>query len=131
MFSHGFERVRGESCIQLGQVLVVTGHRSTKCLTPTLFNNKINSDLSSRWIGGPFNIPNATREDLIEALSQTSSWIAVLWDTGSKIGHMVIVDGFDKRRLLLIRDPWASTRYKIRIEDLLNYWTDYGVYRRR
>lgn len=92
--------------------------------------NALESASFSRWMGGPLSIPSATRKDLIETLCKTGSWIAVLWEAEAKIGHMVIVDRVDEHQLLLIRDPWASTRYQMRIEDFLNYWTDYGVYRR-
>lgn len=59
------------------------------------------------------------------------NWAAMLWETGSKIGHMVIVDGLSSDGYVLIRDPWEGTRYKMHKSDFLQYWNDYGVYRRR
>lgn len=43
--------------------------------------------------------------------------------------QMIIVDGFDDEERILIRDPWASTKYKMDIEEFLNYWTLFAVYR--
>jgi filamentous hemagglutinin len=83
------------------------------------------------WVGGPLGIPGVTRADVFEVLNTTGSWIAILWETGAKIGHMVIVDGVDLLEYVLIRDPWQGTRYKLRKEDFLHYWSDYGVYRRK
>jgi Papain-like cysteine protease AvrRpt2 len=64
-------------------------------------------------------------------LNTTGSWAAVLWEVGAGIGHMVLVDGLDEAGYVLIRDPWDSTKYKMTIDDFLNYWTTEGVYWRK
>lgn len=93
--------------------------------------NYFDPKLPLKWVGGPLAISGATEAEVFDALITTGSWIAMLWETGSKIGHMVIVDAFDRQDYALIRDPWQGTRYKLKKEDFLNYWSDYGVYRRK
>ncbi len=39
---------------------------------------------------------------------ETGSWISDLRETG---GHLVVVDGYDDRPRLCIRDPWEGTTY--------------------
>jgi ABC-type bacteriocin/lantibiotic exporter with double-glycine peptidase domain len=91
--------------------------------------NALNSTSSDRWVGAPLSIPGASDIQLIEVLNTTGSWAAMLWEPQTTIGHMIIVDGFDDEERILIRDPWAGTKYKMDIEEFLNYWTLFAVYR--
>ena len=92
--------------------------------------NALNSTSSAdRWVGSPLSIPGASNIQLIEVLNITGSWAAMLWESEKSIGHMIIVDGFDDEEKILIRDPWAGTKYKMDIEEFLNYWTLFAVYR--
>lgn len=93
--------------------------------------NSFDTSQPPRWVGGPLGIRRATQADVFEVLNTTGSWIAMLWETGGKIGHMVVVDGVSEQGYVLIRDPWQATRYKMRQDDFLQYWSDYGVYRVR
>jgi filamentous hemagglutinin len=79
------------------------------------------SGLPGQWKGGAIELPNATNQQLMQALNSTGSWAAGLWEDGKLIGHAVVVDGFDSQGRLLIRDPWGlgrrakyGSRYKIR-----------------
>ena len=92
--------------------------------------NIFNPSTSPRWAGGPLAIKGATQEEVFDTLNTTGSWAAMLWETGSKIGHMIVVDGIDREGYVLIRDPWEGTRYTMKKSDFLQYWNDYGVYRR-
>jgi filamentous hemagglutinin len=72
--------------------------------------------------------------EVSEAQTSTGSWIAVLLPERANIerrispmGHMVIVDAIDPRDFFSIRDPWQGTRYRMRISDFIDYWTEYGV----
>ena len=89
--------------------------------------NAVNSTSSDRWVGAPLSIPGASNIQLIEVLNTTGSWAAMLWESEKSIGHMIIVDGFDDEEKILIRDPWAGTKYKMDIEEFLNYWTLFAV----
>lgn len=84
-----------------------------------------------RWAGGTLSIPGATQAEIFETLNTTGPWAAMLWEVGSEIGHMVVIDGMDESADVLIRDPWEGTKYKMKEEDFLQYWNQYGVYRRR
>ncbi|ACK74146.1 conserved hypothetical protein (plasmid) [Gloeothece citriformis PCC 7424] len=116
--------------ITQGAIIDQTGVPITAALLAEVMNSFEPGNKRS-WAGGLLEIPGATRADVMEVLNTTGSWIAMLWETGAKIGHMVIVDGVDLLEYVLIRDPWQGTRYKLRKEDFLQYWSDYGVYRRR
>lgn len=91
--------------------------------------NALNSTSSHCWVGAPLSIPGASNIQLIEVLNTTGSWAAMLWEYEKTIGHMIIVDGFDDEERILIRDPWAGTSYKMDIEEFLDYWTLFAVYR--
>ncbi len=92
--------------------------------------NAFNPD-PNRWIGAPVTIPEASEFQIVEVLNATGSWAAMLWEPNTSIGHIIIVDGFDDAGLILIRDPWNGTRYKMYIEEFLNYWTLFAVYQVR
>jgi filamentous hemagglutinin len=55
----------------------------------------------------------------------------MFWEPNTSIGHIIVVDGFDDAGLILIRDPWNGTRYKMYIGEFLNYWTLFAVYQVR
>lgn len=90
-----------------------------------------------RWIGDALEIPGATSEDVVRTLSRIGSWAAVLWESGSSIGHMVIVEGMDRSGRLRISDPWGKTArarngssYKMEMEEFLRFWNLQGVFLR-
>ncbi len=47
---------------------------------------------------------------------------------GNRVGHMVVVDGLDVTGLVLIRDPWEGTRYKMNIDEFLKVWNQIAVF---
>jgi filamentous hemagglutinin len=81
-----------------------------------------------RWVGGGFDLSEATVAELLATLISTGAWIAELREPMARLGHLVVVDGFNENSLLLIRDPWQGTRYKMEQEAFLNYWTRRGIY---
>jgi len=60
----------------------------------------------------------------------TGAWIAELREPRARLGHLVVVDGWDALGRILIRDPWDGTRYKMDKEEFLQYWTLQGIYKR-
>ncbi len=80
------------------------------------------------WIGGGFAIEGAEEAEVLAVLISTGSWIAELRETGKRLGHLVVVDGYDGEGRIRIRDPWEGTRYKIEPEEFLNCWTLQGIY---
>ncbi len=88
------------------------------------------SDLR-QWIGGGLEIPGASSAELLEVLMSTGAWIAELREPGARLGHLVVVDGFDDFGIILIKDPWDGTKYKMEKEEFLQYWTLQGIYIRK
>lgn len=83
--------------------------------------NQLQSEEGGKWVG------NFVSTSSFEGLNLTGSWVAVLWESGVRIGHMVIVDGTDHDNVL-IRDPWDGTKYKMTMADFLQYWNGQAVY---
>jgi len=68
-------------------------------------------DSSSRqWIGGGLEIPGASFAVVLEVLTTTGPWIAELREPSARIGHLVIVNGFDGLGRIEIADPWNRTQ---------------------
>ncbi|MDV3003020.1 MAG: hypothetical protein N5P05_004675 (plasmid) [Chroococcopsis gigantea SAG 12.99] len=91
--------------------------------------NAASENISICWRGVPVMIPGATDEQIIETLNKTGSWIAMLWQHGSRIGHYVIVDGKDEHGTLNIRDPWSPSKYNMQVEDFVDYWNFYVIFK--
>jgi hypothetical protein len=51
------------------------------------------------WEGGrPFTLGVSTNQ-MIDILYASGCWAAVLWDSRTRLGHMVIVDGLKNQNL--------------------------------
>ena len=90
--------------------------------------NQLDPSSSREWIGGCLEIPGANDGVVLDVLMATGIWIAELREPGARLGHLVVVDGFDDLERLKIRDPWDSTRYKMDREEFLTYWTLQAIY---
>lgn len=73
--------------------------------------NQLDDSGLRTWIGGFFEIEGASEIDVLGVLMETGSWIADLRETGGRLGHLVVVDGYDAQKRLCIRDPWEGTTY--------------------
>jgi ABC-type bacteriocin/lantibiotic exporter with double-glycine peptidase domain len=74
------------------------------------------------------NVTGADDRQLLSVLMSTGIWIAELRELGVRLGHLVVVNGYDINGRLLILDPWEKTRYKMDEETFLQYWTLRGIY---
>jgi len=92
--------------------------------------NQLDSSHSRQWNGGGLEIPGASFAEVLEVLMSTGAWIAELREPRARLGHLVVVDGWDALGRILIRDPWDGTRYKMDKEEFLQYWTLQGIYKR-
>jgi ABC-type bacteriocin/lantibiotic exporter with double-glycine peptidase domain len=82
------------------------------------------------WEGGRPFIQGVSTNQMIDILCASGCWAAVLWDSRTRLGHMVIVDGL-KNQSLRIRDPWPpGTSYSMSRADFLNYWNEEAIWRR-
>ena len=86
-------------------------------------------DSGCLWKGGALSLPGGDIQALFTTLNNTGSWAAMMWETGNKVGHWVVVDGLNLKGRVLIRDPMHGTKYKMSYEDFLDYWTEYAVYK--
>lgn len=87
---------------------------------------------SGYWEGGKPYIEGHTHDQMLDTLCASGRWAAVLWETGNRIGHVVVVDGLsgDGRRLRIL-DPWPpGTTYTMSRADFLNYWNEEAIWRR-
>lgn len=90
--------------------------------------NELDTTKTRRWLGGGLRISGATATELLFVLVSMGAWIAEMREPMARLGHLVVVDAMDKDEFLEIRDPWNGTRYRMRLEDFLNYWTLRGIY---
>lgn len=93
--------------------------------------NQLDYDKSRQWEGGGLDIPGANDAELLSVLMSTGIWIAELRELGVRLGHLVVVNGYDINGRLLILDPWQQTRYKMDEETFLQYWTLQGIYSKK
>lgn len=112
------------------EIITVTGNPATLGNLARVMN-EFDSDISRRWLGGNLVLPGASESQMFEALNTTGSWAAMFWESGANLGHLVVVDGQDSDGYVLIRDPWQSTRYKMKWDDFLLYWNEHGVFQRK
>lgn len=89
---------------------------------------QLDSDASRQWMGGGLDIPKASDAELLEVIMSTGVWIAEFRELGARLGHLVVVDGYDASSRLCIRDPWNKTKYKMEKEAFLQFWTLQGIY---
>jgi len=52
-----------------------------------------------------------------------------MWDSGSKVGHWVVVDGVDGVGRVLIKDPFSGAQYKMSVEEFKDVWNGHSVYK--
>jgi filamentous hemagglutinin len=93
--------------------------------------NQLTDSEDGEWKGGYLKISGATAKQVFLSLCTTSAWIAELREPLTKMGHFVVVDGIDEQEKPIIRDPWDGTRYKMEIEEFLEYWSQQGVFWRK
>ncbi len=89
-------------------------------------NNLSPSNLGE-WRGGGLEIEGLGFSELLDCLISTGVWVAELREVGARLGHLVVVDGWDNQGRILIRDPWQGTYYKMEREEFINYWTLRGI----
>ena len=89
--------------------------------------NSLTPARNGEWQGRGFVLEGASFTDAVEWLTARGVWAAELREAGSRIGHLVIVNGFDDKDRILIRDPWNGTSYKMDKAEFVDYWTLRGI----
>ncbi len=77
----------------------------------------------SNWNGG------FVGSESFGALNKTGSWSAIMWDTGNKVGHWVVVKGVDKAGDVIIYNPWKGTSYKMTTKDFNGAWNEIAIFK--
>lgn len=90
------------------------------------FNSK-ETRIELKWEGGgwKFEIPIGALEWLIE-----NNKIGAMLRNKSADGHAVFIDGFDETGLVVIKDPFDQTRYKMTLESFADVLSEI-VWRRK
>ncbi|MFB2838048.1 hypothetical protein [Floridanema evergladense] len=89
--------------------------------------NQLTPLSSKKWQGGFINTPT-TLAAFNLLLNTKRSWMAQMKEFGNRIAHMVVVDGVDDNGLVLIRDLWEGTSYKMEVEEFLKFWNQIAVF---
>ena len=112
----------GEMLLRDRGVLTSQVDLGTELTSMNSLARKLNT-VDSGWVG------NAVDVSSFNALNKTGSWSAMMWDSGSNIGHWVVVDGVDDAGKVLIRDLFNGTQYKMGVEDFKGVWNGHSVYK--
>lgn len=89
--------------------------------------NQLAPVASKRWQGG--YIEASTPLAAFRLLLNTKKpWLAQMKEFGNRIAHIVVVDGQNSAGLVLIRDPWESTSYKMEVDEFLRVWSQIAVF---
>ncbi|WP_436859261.1 cysteine peptidase family C39 domain-containing protein [Citrobacter tructae] len=84
--------------------------------------NKLNK-ADSGWVA------NNVSSSSFDALNSTGSWSAMMWDSGNKVGHWVVVKGADDAGNVIINDPFKGTRYTMTVNEFKDTWNGHSVYK--
>ncbi|NER08433.1 MAG: hypothetical protein F6K17_40795 [Okeania sp. SIO3C4] len=89
--------------------------------------NQLSPASLHRWQGG--YLDTSTSLAAFNLLLRTAKpWMAQMKEIGNRIAHMVVVDAFDETGLVLVRDPWEGTSYKMEIDQFLQVWSQIAVF---
>lgn len=94
------------------EILEKIGIWSNSLYLADFFNSK-ETQIKVKWIGGgwDFNLPVGALEWLVK-----NHKIGAMLRNKSAIGHAVFIDGFDENHLVVTKDPFDQTRYKMTLE---------------
>lgn len=112
----------GEMLLKDRGVLTSQVDLGTELTSMNSLARKLNT-VDSGWVG------NAVDVSSFNALNKTGSWSAMMWDSGNKVGHWVVVDGVDDVGRVLIKDPFNGTQYKMGVEEFKDVWNGHSVYK--
>ncbi|MCE4056173.1 cysteine peptidase family C39 domain-containing protein [Pseudomonas sp. Au-Pse12] len=112
----------GEMMLRDRGIFATQVELGTELTSMNTLANKLNK-FDSGWAG------NTVDTSSFNALNKTGSWSAMMWDSGNKIGHWVVVNGVDDVGRVLIKDPFNGTQYKMGIDSFKDVWNGQAVYK--
>ena len=83
----------------------------------------------AKWEGGVVNNISDPRR-IFDNLRRRGPFITALTTPGSDL-HMVVVDGLDADGLVVVRDPYEGTTYKMTWPEFEGVWQGMSVWRTR
>ena len=89
------------------------------------FLNSKEMQFGVEWIGGSFPLESK----YIKGIS-TDIWGAMLRQ-GGPIGHAVLISGIDESGLIIVKDPFDQTRYKMTDLELYDVLSEFVLRRKR
>lgn len=114
-------RERGVSMTQQ-EIIDIIGESSTTENLAGLLNKVDKPTGGERWYGTIVDI-----SDLPKILKK-GSFAAVLRE-GSPLGHLVFVEGLEENDLLIIKDPWDGTSYRMNRAEFYRVWNGELVFK--
>ncbi|USR65793.1 DUF637 domain-containing protein [Providencia stuartii] len=84
--------------------------------------NKLNK-VDSGWVA------NNVSSSSFQSLNSTGTWSAMMWDSGNKVGHWVVVKGVDNVGNVIVNDPFKGTRYTMKVNEFKDAWNGHSVYK--
>ncbi|RDT51759.1 hypothetical protein DXF93_24775 [Escherichia coli] len=88
----------------------------------------ISSVRHNQYVGRSLKVNGPVYGDAY-SLNSTGSWNAMMWDSGNKVGHWVVVKGTDDLGNVIINDPFKGTRYTMTIDEFKDTWNGYSDYK--
>jgi filamentous hemagglutinin len=89
--------------------------------------NQLAPLVSKRWQGGYIDVPTPLIAFKL-LLNTKKPWLAQMKEFGNRIAHVVVVDGQNAAGLVLIRDPWEGTSYKMEVDEFLRVWSQIAIF---
>ena len=98
---------------------------NAKALAEFLNSKETQNDVE--WIGSFFSHDI----DFIEGITADISTWGVMLRNKEALGHAVLIDGLDEKGLIIIKDPFDQTKYKIEIKELFEILSEFVLRRKR
>lgn len=91
------------------------------------FLNSIETRNDVEWIGGFFY----DDIEFIKGITRNTRIWGVMLRNKEALGHAVLIDGLDSNGLIIIKDPFDQTTYKIETEKLYNILSEIVLRRKK
>ncbi len=106
------------------EILEAIGVWSNSKALATFLNSK-ETQFGVEWIGGGFPLES----EFVKGIS-TDVWGAMLRQSET-IGHAVLITGVDESGLMIIKDPFDQTRYKMTDLELFDILSEFVLRRKK
>ncbi len=91
------------------------------------FLNSIETRNDEEWTGSGFS----HNINFIEGITAENKVWGVFLRDGQTAGHAVLINGLDENGLIIIKDPFDQSTYKIEIKELYNVLSEFVLRRKK